>query len=197
MNLNFFGEKVSRMGQQDSITSLLATTMILSLTSIGYIFHYFRQKIETLEKNKKNIDMEDLVEENVFQAWSGTFADGRNSLIATLVWKKECLRKENTTWLDWNGEQDASVTNRDFYIQKQNPSFQWEITKRNFDTKAVVKESYMDGWNSVYQLKFTVFVEDEKTNEQMNLFLKNLLDSNQIDWQRCVIQEDEVNHIFE
>ena len=185
------------MGQQDSITSLLATTMILSLTSIGYIFHYFRQKIETLEKNKKNIDMEDLVEENVFQAWSGTFADGRNSLIATLVWKKECLRKENTTWLDWNGEQDASVTNRDFYIQKQNPSFQWEITKRNFDTKAVVKESYMDGWNSVYQLKFTVFVEDEKTNEQMNLFLKNLLDSNQIDWQRCVIQEDEVNHIFE
>jgi hypothetical protein len=185
------------MTQQDSTFSLLATTMILSFTSLGYIFHYFQKRIDDLEKNKRDIDTEDLVDENVFQAWSGTFADGQNSLIATLVWKKEHSRKKNSKWVDWNGEQDGSLTNRDFYIQKENPSFDWRITKREFDTKAVVKETFMDGWNSVILLKITVFVGEEKTNNEMNYFFKNLVEANQIDWQKSLLPLNEINQIFE
>ena len=185
------------MTQQDSTFSLLATTMILSFSSLGYIFHYFQKRIDDLEKNKRDIDTEDLVDENLFQAWSGTFADGQNSLIATLVWKKEHSRKKNGKWVDWNGEQDGSVTNRDFYIQKENPSFDWQITKREFDTKAVVKESFMDGWNSVILLKITVFVPEKKTNDEMNLFFKSLLEANQIDWQKSLLPLTEINQIFE
>jgi hypothetical protein len=185
------------MTQQDSTFSLLATTMILSFSSLGYIFHYFQKRIDELEKNKKDIDTEDLVEENVFQAWSGTFADGQNSLIATLVWKKESSRKKNRKWLDWNGEQDGSVTNRDFYIQKESPCFDWQITKRDNDTKAVVRETFMDGWNSVILLKMTMFVEQEKSNDEMNLFFQNLLQANQVDWQKCVYSTNEINRIFD
>ena len=181
---------------QDSTFSLLATTMLVSLTSVGYIFHYFRQRIDALESNKKDKDIEEFVEENLFQAWSGTYADGQNSVIATLVWKKENLRKENTKWLEWNGEQDGSVVNRDFYIQKESPSFEWKITNRDFDAKATVRETFMDGWNSVILLKITAFVEEEKTNDQMNLFLKSLFDRNQIDWQKSILTRDEVTEIF-
>jgi hypothetical protein len=184
------------MAQQDSTFSLLATTMLISLTSVGYIFHYFRQRIDTLEATKKDIDVEEQVEEDMFQTWSGTFADGKNSLIATLVWKKENMRKENCKWLDWNGDNDGSVTNRDFYLQKENPSFDWQITKREFDTKATVKETFMDGWNSVILLKFTVFVEDEKTSQEMNLFLKSLLEAARIEWQKCILSNEEVTQIF-
>lgn len=184
------------MAQQDTTFSLLATTMILSFTSMGYIFHYFNNRINEIEKNKKDIDLEDLVEENIFQAWSGTFADGKNSLIATLVWKKESSRKKNSKWIDWNGDQDDSVTNRDFYLQKESPSFEWLITKREEDTKAVVKETFMDGWNSVILLKIAMFVEEEKTGSEMNEFLKSLQNGNQIDWQKVVLTAGEINQIF-
>lgn len=171
--------------------------MLISLSSVGYIFHYLRQKIDALEKTKKDLDEEELVEQNVYQAWSGSFADGKNSLIATLVWKKECSRKKNTKWLDWNGEDDGSVTNRDFYIQRESPSFEWQISKREADTKGTVKEIFMDGWNSVILLKFTVFVEEEKTRNEMNAFLKGLMEANQIDWQRCILSKEEINRIFD
>lgn len=185
------------MVQQDSTSALLATTMILSLTSIGYIFHYFQKKIDCLEQTKKDIDEEENLEEDVYQSWSGTFADGINSLVATLVWKKETSRKENAKWVEWNGEQDGSVVNRNFYLGNETPSFEWIMTSREFDTKAVVKETFMDGWNSVIQLKLTAFVRESKTKEEMNLFLGDLVQQDRIEWQRCMLTKQEVTEIFE
>ena len=185
------------MAQQDSSFALLATTMILSLTSVGYIFHYFQKKISNLEETKKDIDEDENQEEGVYQSWSGTFADGTNSLVVTLVWKKESSRNENTKWMEWDGEQDGSVINRKFYLGNENPSFDWVITERDFDTKATVKETFMDGWNSVIELKVTAFVQQQKTGEEMNSFLKGLLEQERIEWQRCVISKEETTAIFE
>jgi hypothetical protein len=185
------------MAQQDATSALLATTMILSLTSLGYIFHYFQKKIEHLEQTKKEIDENENLEQDVYQSWSGTFADGTNSLVATLVWKKESSKQENTKWMEWNGEQDGSVVNRNFYLGNESPSFDWLLITREFDTKATVKETFMDGWNSVIQLKLTAFVQEPKTKEGMNSFLRDLFQQEQIDWQRCMISKQEIIEIFE
>lgn len=185
------------MVNQDSTSALLATTMILSLTSLGYIFHYFQKKIDGLEKTKKDIDEEENLEEDVYQSWSGTFADGTNSLVATLVWKKESSRKENAKWVEWNGEQDGSVVNRNFYLGNETPSFDWMIVNREADTKATVKETFMDGWNSVIQLNLSAFVQEPKTKEGLNLFLGDLVQHDRIDWQRCMLTKQEVTEIFE
>lgn len=182
---------------QDSSLSLLATSIILSFTSIGYLFHYFQKKIDTLERTKKTIDQEESLEEAVYPSWSGTFADETTSLIVTIVWKKESSRKENAKWIEWGGEEDGSVVNRNFYLGNENPSFDWDITARDFDTKAVVKETFMDGWNSVIQLKVTAFVREQKTKEEMNRFLQELVERHQIDWQKSTISKEETIVIFE
>lgn len=196
-NLNSRDLLLSRMSHQDSTSALLATTMILSLTSLGYIFHYFQKKIEHLEQTKKDIDEEEHLEEDVYQSWLGTFADGTNSMVATLVWKKESSRKENANWIEWNREQDGSVINRNFYLGNESPSFDWLLTNREADTKGVVNETFMDGWNSVIQLNLTAFVKEPKTKEGMNLFLGDLLQQERIDWQRCMLTKQEVTEIFE
>ena len=184
------------MNQQDSASGLLATTMLLSLVSVGYIFHYFRQKIDSLENTKQDIDENEATEKNIYQAWSGTFADGTDSLEITLVWKKECSRKKNEKWLDWDGLEDASVINRNFYLGNLDPSFIWAFIPRDNDTKADVKETFTDGWNSIIQLKLTAFIHEPKTNDGMNLYLKDLLVRGEIEWQKCLLSKHEIIEAF-
>jgi hypothetical protein len=184
------------MAQQDSISTLLATTMILSLTSFGYLFHYLHQKIHDLETKIKE-EHNNRLEKHLYQSWSGSFADTTTSLTITLVSKKETSKKTNWKWMEWNGEEDGSVVNRNFYLGNDTPSFDWEITPREFDSKGVVKETFMDGWESVIQLKLTAFVQEAKTNEGMNLFLQQLIQHNQIVWKRCMISNEEATAIFE
>lgn len=180
----------------DSSTSLLATTMILSLASIGYMYYHMKKQMESLVVTKKDIDEKEALEENVFQSWSGTFADGSNSLIATIVWKKHHSKGKNDKWIDWDGVEDDAVVNRNFYLGNESPSFDWSLEQRDFDMKATVKETFTDGWNSLVQMKITAFVIEPKTSQEMNAFLKDLVQANRIEWQKTVIDKDEFTEIF-
>ena len=149
-----------------------------------------------MEEKKKDNNEDEYLEEDVYQSWSGTFADGTNSLIATLVWKKFHSKQKNDRWMDWDGLEDEAVVNRNFYLGNESPSFDWIIERREFDTKAVVKETFTDGWDSLVQMKLTAFVNEPLTNEGMNSFLRDIQRSNRIEWQKVVLSKTEFIEIY-
>lgn len=184
------------MVHPDSVSALLATTMLLSLTSIGYLFHYLQQKVHDLEEKTKEHANASL-ESNLYQSWSGRFSDTTTNVTILLVSKKETSKRANWKWMEWNGDDDGSVLNRNFYLGNDVPSFDWEIVPGEFDTKAVVNETFMDGWESVIQLKVTACVREINTKDELNLLLQQLLQHHQIDWKRCMISNEETTAIFE
>lgn len=177
--------------------SLLATTMVLSLASFAYILRYFNTKLENLQKTKRDIDETELVEPDVYQSWSGIFADGTDSLLIAIVWEKQNTRYSNQEWIEWDGEENASVINRNFYLGNNAPSFDWQIQPHNTtESKAVVKETFTDGWDSVIYLKLVSFVEGTKTSNEMNMFLKEVLSQNRIEWDRRLLSKRELTELL-
>jgi hypothetical protein len=169
---------------------------MLSFMAVGYGLFILKKKIDSLDLTKKDLDEEDIVEDGVYQAWSGAFADGENSLLITLVRQKVCTKKANTTWIDWDGTEDSSVINRNFYLGNSDPSFSWTIETRESDTKAIVKETLTDGWNSVIQIKLEAFVKEFQSDTNMNHYLKKLVEEGRIEWQKTLITKREFREEF-
>lgn len=177
-----------RLGSQasDSSNTLLSTTLFLSFAVVGYSLYYIKKKVEDLVTTKKDLDEEEELEENVCQSWTGTFADGDDSLFITILREKYTSKKKNKEWIDWDESNDPSVVSRNFYLGNSDPSFDWIVTKRDTDTQATVRDTMTDGWNSLVHLKLKAFVKDEKTSEEMNAFLKKLIQEDKIEWSKTL-----------
>jgi len=176
-----------QMVADHSSSSLLSTTLFLSFLAVGYCFYSLKTKVDTLDHTKQDIDEEETLEEDMYQAWSGAFADGENSLLVTIVRQKVSTKKANSVWVDWNGDEDASVITRNFYLGNSDPSFSWTLQKRETDMEATVKETMTDGWNSVIQLKIVAYVKESETD--MNLYFKKLLQEGRIEWQKTLFSK--------
>lgn len=178
----------------DSPNTLYYSTLFLSFISFGFLLFGMKQKFDDLEKRKKNIGTEDILEDNVYQCWSGIYADGDDSLSITLVRKKISTKKNNEKWIDWDGSPDASVISRDYYLGNQSPSFVWTVRERENDVEFEATESMIDGWNSVIQVKLIAFISSEMSS--MNDFIKNLMNQNRIEWDKTLMSHEEYESIF-
>ncbi len=181
---------------QHSSNALLSTSLMLSFMAVACGLFILKKKIDTLDLTKKDMDEEDIVEDGVYQAWSGAFADGENSLLITLVRQKVCTKKANTSWMDWDGTEDSSVITRNFYLGNSDPSFSWTIETRESDTKATVKETLTDGWNSVIQIKLESFLKDFQPETDMNTYFKKLVEDDRIEWQKTLFTKREFREAF-
>lgn len=178
-------------------TSHLATTLVLSLTTFSYILYYFDQKIKRLEATKKDFDMLETIEPDMYQSWLGSFTDGSTCVLVTIVWKKCNTAKSNVEWLNWDKSEDESVINRNFYLGNTDPSFDWSISENGLShMKAEVNDMLTDGWNTLIQYKITAFIQESKTNDELNALLKKLILQGQLEWERSLISKQEVADIF-
>ena len=191
--MNSIAQTYSEADSNESNTELAISTIFLSFSAILYTLYVFKQQIESLTTKKKDIDVDDMVQEDMYQAWSGSFADGEDSLLITIVRQKENLKRKNDEWIGWDQSNDASVTARDFYLGNQDPSFSWTLQKRDDDTHAFVKETMMDGWNSVIYMKLDAFLKEK---ENVNEFLKRLLCEEEIEWQKILMTKEEFTVLF-
>ncbi len=182
---------------QSSPTDLWASTLFFTALTVGYGLYYLKGKLEELQTSKKDNDTGDLVDENVYQCWSGTYANGDDSLVVTIVRQKHCTVGANDAWIEWDGSADASTVTRDFYLGNKSPSFDWQIEKRDYDTKSIVKDTMVDGWTSLVHLKLTAFVKEDATSEYMNRFLKQLVDNGRIEWHKQLLPKEEFTAIFQ
>ena len=196
MDLNYIDENSEGMGESADFT-LLAMTLFVSFSAVGYGLFYLKDQLRVLEQTKQNIDTGNETECSFYQAWSGAFADGENSLIITLVKKKFCSKRENDTWIDWDGSEDASVVSRNFYLGNLNPSFDWKIEPRDNDVKVSVSETMIDGWDSIIQMKLMGFVTSSyDSSEKLNSYLQKLIVENKIEWQKTILDIREYQEIF-
>ncbi len=186
---------VSNTATNDSI-GLFASTTLVSFFAVGYCLYYMKKKVEELSETKKDKDENDLPEENVYQGWSGTYADGQDSVLLTILRQKVCTKDSNTKWVDWDGTTDASVINRNFYMGNENPTFTWTFVHRESDIEATVKETMTDGWNSVIQQKIVAYTKDKSLNNEINAFLKKLVDEDKIEWQKTLFSKREMEEMF-
>lgn len=182
--------------ERQSSNSLLPTTLFLTFMAVGYSLFYIKNKLEVLAKEKKDIDEEEVIEEDVYQSWSGAFADGEDSLLVTLVRQKVHTKKKNTLWVDWDETSDSSVITRNFYLGNTNPTFSWSLEKRESDTKAVAKDTMVDGWESVILIHLSAFVKEVDSSNEMNEFLKELLEQEKIEWQKTLLTKQQMEALF-
>lgn len=185
-----------KLVESDSRSLLMPTTVFLTFMAIGYSLVYIKQKLEDLTAKKKDIDKDDVIEDDVYQCWSGAFADGHDSVLVTIVREKIHSKKKNTDWVDWDGSSDSSVITRNFYLGNADPSFSWSVEKRDNDTKVTARDTMIDGWESVIQIQLTGFVQEETSSDEMNLFLKELVDHEKLEWQKTLLTKREVQTLF-
>lgn len=178
------------------ISDLLVSTIFFSFLTVGYGLLYMKKKLESLEKTKKDLDENDIVETEWYQSWNGTYANGVDSLIITIVRQKACTKNANEDWIELDTADDTTIVTRNFYLGNENPSFNWVLEKREFDTKAVVKDTMMDGWASLVHIKLTAFMKEDVTSNQMNMFVKKLCSQNLIEWQKQLLPKEEFTAIF-
>lgn len=184
--------------QNDSDDTLITSTIFLSFTAILYGIFYMKQQIEELTKTKQDIDVKNTLQEDIYQGWTGTYADGENSLLLYIIRQKTTSKRKNDTWIEWDGSEDTSVTSRNFYLGNLDPSFSWSFEKRESDIQASVQDTLMDGWNSVVHMKFDAFIkEEEDTDEKMNLFFKQLIVNNRIEWEKILLTKEEFTDLFD
>jgi hypothetical protein len=186
---------VSNTGGTDSM-NLFASTTLVSFFAIGYSLYYIKNKIQELITTKKDKDENELLEDTIYQGWSGAFADGEESVLITIIRQKVCTKQANTKWIDWDGSDDTSVINRNFYMGNENPNFSWNFKQRESDTEAMVKETLTDGWNSIIQQKIVAYVKDKSSDTEMNAFLKKIVNEDKIDWQKTLFTKRETEGLF-
>ena len=177
-------------------TSLLISTCFVSFTAIFYGLFYLKQKVEKLlleKEEEKNTDAD--IDFDVYQGWNGTYADGDNSLLIQIVRMKESSKRKNANWIDWDGEDDSSTVSRNFYLGNADPSFSWLRKVREDDVQGLVQETMTDGWSSLIRMKIECFVEQSEDMD-MNLFLKNLIAQNKIEWTKILFTKEECRTIF-
>lgn len=169
-------------------SDLLSSTLLMSFIGVVFGLVYLKQQLTLLDTKKQDKSQEDILEEDFYQCWEGNFADGEDSLLIHIVRKKYTKKSKNMAWIQWDGSEDGSVITRNFYLGNQNPSFDWSITKREEDTLASVQEMLTDGWDCVVQIKLTAFMKEEKTNSEMNEFLRTLLINDKIEWEKSLLR---------
>ena len=174
-------------------SDLLLNTILLSFAGVVFVLSYLKKELDLLRNQKKDIDTDDIAEKDVYQGWTGQYADGNDSLTITLIRKKISTKKMNKDWIDWDGTEDASLVSRNYYLGNASPSFEWAVEKREEDTKMEVRESMIDGWNSVIEMKMTAFVKEEM---DANSFLKRLVLENQIEWEKVLFTQEEYEELI-
>jgi hypothetical protein len=154
-------------------------------------------------REKKDYDESDEVQYDKYQAWKGEYFDEPRKVEISLSRKKETTLKENQDWIVWEGESNASVTARDYYLGNLNPDFQWEIREGDDYYILVAMESFVESWNSVILLEiFMTFPSQESLlefteqtsfngNPTINLALKKCLEEKKLQWQRVLIHANE------
>lgn len=150
-------------------------------------------------REKKDYDESDEVQHEKYQAWKGEYFDEPRKVEISLSRKKETTVKENQEWIVWEGESNASVTARDYYLGNLNPDFQWEIREGEDYYILVAMESFVESWNSVILLEiFMTFPSQQSLlefteqtsfngNPTINLALKKCLEEKKLQWQRVLI----------
>jgi len=150
-------------------------------------------------REKKDYDESDEVQHDKYQAWKGEYFDEPRKVEISLSRKKETTLKENQEWIVWEGESNASVTARDYYLGNLNPDFQWEIREGEDYYILVAMESFVESWNSVILLEiFMTFPSQQSLlefteqtsfngNPTINLALKKYLEEKKLRWQRVLI----------
>lgn len=149
--------------------------------------HEYNQRI----REKKDYDESEELEEGKNQAWKGVCA---NDTIQTeiLIWRvKESTFKKNQEWLSWDGERDAACIVRDFYLGNSDPSFSWSIHSSQTSFEAKMLDTMVNGWDSVIRIQISVKSEKEesqwKGSNEMNTYLKGLIETNQLQWSRILL----------
>lgn len=161
---------------------------------------------ETLEEHdrrlreKKDFDDSEEIEENTYQAWKGTYHKDFIKTEINLCRKKKSSIQSNQQWTSWNGEDDSSVTVRDFYLGNLHPEFHWEIREGEYYFITRVNETFVESWESTIQLeifmtfpskqdlvefsKQTLFNGDSTINE----VLKRIIETKEISWEHTLIR---------
>jgi hypothetical protein len=187
--------RIEEMATQNSSTtgdSLYVSTLFLSFTVIFYGLHYLKQKLDALEEKSNKV--EETVDEDFYQAWHGTYADGDNSLLIHIARQKVCSKENNKRWLSWDGSDDASTISRNFSLGNGDPTFNWQVVERENDVHGFVRDTMTDGWNSAVHMKLDCFLSEE--GDSMNAFVKDLIAKNKIEWHKVLLSDEQFNEIF-
>jgi hypothetical protein len=149
-------------------------------------------------REKKDFDESEEIEYNKYQAWSGFFQDSKIALTIRIWREKQSTFKKNLEWVNWDKSQDGSCIVRDFYLGNSNPEFSWILHTLNEPVHAEMKDTLINGWDSVCKIHIIVTAskgdileflsKDEFEGSQtLNLLLKKTVEEERILWSRILI----------
>lgn len=146
------------------------------------------ERIDTLETM-------DEVELGKNQAWQGLWTEDDFTLSITIWRQKDSTVRKNEEWMEWNGEEDASCTVRDFYLGNSTPDFLWSVEESETEAVGRVSETLINGWDSVIQVRIRSVGPSKTTIEEkfgsFNGLLKHAIASKSIEWSRQILHSEE------
>ena len=140
-------------------------------------------------REKKDYDEDDEIEEGVYQAWKGVTLSGEEVSIEITIWREKLSTlAKNREWKGWEGEPDGSCVVRDFYIGNLNPDFQWTVREAEGLSCGSVRETMVNGWDSVVKMKIDMLCQKEDGLLPVwNQVLKEHLEQRKICWSKELI----------
>lgn len=113
-------------------------------------------RVEDLEERDEKGSQGSLndIEEGRHQAWVGRYEDVESSskIDIRIIREKYGTFASNKDWLSWSGESNASTIVRDYYLDSFDSDYDWSIS----DTTGVLKETLVNGWNSVIHVRIEI-----------------------------------------
>lgn len=143
-------------------------------------------------REKDDYDPDQEIEPELYQAWRGTTLAGEQPSIAITIWREKLSTvAKNRDWKSWEGESDGSCVVRDFYIGNLNPDFQWTVLEAEGVLCGSVRETMVNGWDSVVKMKIDVICDSDNMPERSSLAfnhsLKEVLEQKRIIWSKELI----------
>jgi hypothetical protein len=143
-------------------------------------------------REKKDYDEGEEVDEAVYQGWRGISSSDSGTSLSILIWREKLSTlAKNRQWADWLGQQDGACTVRDYYIGNLHPDFTWAVDEVEGALCASVRETMVNGWDSVVKLKILAYGQDDsvadRSNQTWNQILKGAIEKNTIKWSKELI----------
>lgn len=144
-------------------------------------------------REKDDYDPDEEVEPDTYQAWKGVTLAGEQPSMAVTLWREKLSTvAKNREWKSWEEEVDGSCTVRDFYLGNLNPDFTWKLTEAEGVLCGSVRETMINGWDSVVKLKIDVICDSDVLPDPSSLALNQLLkrfsEQNTILWSKDLIR---------
>lgn len=147
-------------------------------------------------REKKDYDEDEEVDGSVYQAWKGHSIIPRPFSVEITIWREKLSTfKKNREWKDWQGVSDGSCVVRDYYIGNLNPDFSWSMNEAEGVLCGSVRETMVNGWDSVVKMKIDVLCDStevsDRSNDTWNHILKEALEKNLV-WSKELISVPQV-----